>query len=450
MCETLGEHLLWKNDIEHRHAVSFCWWHCLKNTNEGDKVVSKSKKLREEISAQSSKIQTMNSLYRTKISTLDTKINFLSQKAQIASMNFLSRDTKRHNKQIEELEQLKLEKEKLEESHSKKIECEKQKLRDLRTEYKNNQTAFKEEDKEERRQKLIDLKDDIYFNKWKVIGWSVFFLVFFVIMPVLVAIGDNAKKAEEDEERQRNYYINIDDEATFDCNLSETHDSSYVACQSQSLSGDFSAYDTVELRYADITGNNFTYRDSYTVEKSLYEKDNFDINQLGDNLEHSVNLYIYNTVLQESVYEKEIKVRYKINDSDKALIQNKFESWKQWKAEEAEKAAEAEGDKKSKEEQEAAERAAAEKKTKEDAEKKNAEEAAKKQAEANAPSLDTIADACWYYGKTHSVHLLDYASDEITKDGSYYKIIMLGAGGYRDLWNCWYNPENKDTFIEKY
>lgn len=66
---------------------------------------------------------------------------------------------------------------------------------------------------------------------------------------------------------------------------------------------------------------------------------------------------------------------------------------------------------------------------------------------SNQPSIDTIADACWYYGKTHGIALTDYASSEIVQDGNYYQIIMWNRD--KSVWKCWYNPTNKDVFVEK-
>lgn len=63
------------------------------------------------------------------------------------------------------------------------------------------------------------------------------------------------------------------------------------------------------------------------------------------------------------------------------------------------------------------------------------------------PSIDTIADACWAYGQSQGVHLTDYASTNISKDGNYYQILMWHDDG--SVWKCWYNPSNKDVFIEK-
>ncbi len=64
-----------------------------------------------------------------------------------------------------------------------------------------------------------------------------------------------------------------------------------------------------------------------------------------------------------------------------------------------------------------------------------------------APSIDIISDACWAYGKVNGVGLTDHASTEIIKDGDYYQIIMWHKD--KSVWKCWYNPDNKDVFIEK-
>lgn len=66
---------------------------------------------------------------------------------------------------------------------------------------------------------------------------------------------------------------------------------------------------------------------------------------------------------------------------------------------------------------------------------------------SNKPSIDEIADACWLYGRTQGVHLTDYASTDIAQDGNYYQIVMWHNDG--SVWKCWYNPSDKDVFIEK-
>ena len=89
----------------------------------------------------------------------------------------------------------------------------------------------------------------------------------------------------------------------------------------------------------------------------------------------------------------------------------------------------------------------------EEAEKKAEEVEQKQEATpaptptSNQPSIDEIADACWAYGRCQGVHLTDYASTDIVQDGNYYQIIMWHNNG--SVWKCWYNPSDKDVFIEK-
>lgn len=172
-------------------------------------------------------------------------------------------------------------------------------------------------------------------------------------------------------EKNRNYFINIDDEFTFDCNLSEReHNTSYIGCEDRIISGTFSNYNTVRIDATEYQSDTFRETIYYSVSKSLYERDDFDINSVGDELTTTTRIDLYNEILETDVANKTVKIHFKLSEKDKELIIKKHNDWKVWK--EAEEKAKAEAEARAKAETEAKAKAEAEEKTKTESSQSNA------------------------------------------------------------------------------
>ncbi len=190
------------------------------------------------------------------------------------------------------------------------------------------------------------------------------------------------KAVKRNIEENRDYYIAIDDEFTFDCNAYYDEKSNTIYCDKQTVSGTFSNFETVKLYYASsINGNSFSNNNHDYFYKSEYEKENFSISDFNDELKRTQSFYLKNTYLNKEVSRKDITIHYRLSEADKSLITQKHNDWKAWKeAEDAKKA-----------EQEANAQAEAEAKAKEEAQ---AQEKQAEQKTASRLSDDIVEQEC--------------------------------------------------------
>ena len=194
-------------------------------------------------------------------------------------------------------------------------------------------------------------------------------VVLLIIVGIIGAINNSI-------ERNRNYYIDVDDEITLDCNLWQDAESGNFQCTNGVLAGKFSKYDTAELdgdSELSIDGGNFTYNvASPTISADQYRTKDYSIDSVtGKFKDVKSKLWIYNTYLRENVLEKSIAVSWRFSDDDIAKLNEANQKWlnEERAREEAErqaaKAAKAAEEQRKAEEaqkvaQEAAEKAAAE------------------------------------------------------------------------------------------
>ena len=194
-------------------------------------------------------------------------------------------------------------------------------------------------------------------------------VILLVILWIIGAISNSI-------ERNRDYYIDVDDEITLDCNLWQDAESGNFQCTNGVLAGKFSKYDTAELdgdSELSIDGSSFIYSvASPIISAKQYKTKDYSIDSItGKFKDIKSKLWIYNTYLRENVLGKSIAVSWRFSDDDIAKLNEANQKWldeerareeaerqaaeaakaaeEQRKAEEAQKAA-----------QEAAEKAAAE------------------------------------------------------------------------------------------
>lgn len=282
-------------------------------------------------------------------------------------------------KQEQKLEGIRNELKELEKERDEKIGKLENELKSLKNTYRKNYDKYKAEDKKARKEKIDDAK--IFFDHYKYafIGLAVFFVII-ILISIISAVSKNSEIANE---RNRNYYIKIDEQFTFDCNA--YINDSWIICESRSLTGEFSNYDTVEFNWKlDLTtnGDSFTQVINDRVDGTSYRKADFNIDDLRNGMDRLHSVDLKNTVLDEIVANKNIMVHYNFTDADLDIISQMHDKWV---AEEAEKAAKAQQEKEEKEKKEAEEKARKEEEERaatEEAERKAQEEAEKETTES--------------------------------------------------------------------
>lgn len=377
------------------------------------------------------KLKTLKESYRIKINALEAKRSFLTAKSKMAApLSFVPNVSNKIDKDFDEIEELNNKISDLKAERDASIREEKDKYEKYKTMVKKTSKGGK----------IENSRDFIAKYKWQIAFAFALFIVLDIVYLWWTATDYN-------RENDRDYYIKADQaEYVFDCNLSNNSDDELLNCADREVSGTFSLYDTVvfddESDYI-IKGDTFSKKIRDHIYSYEYETDDFNLGKIDRIQKRTTSIKLKNTRLGKIVAEKEIEILYNLTDADLGIIQKRHDAWAEKEKNKAEER------KKREEEQKKAEEA--KKKAKEEEERKKAEEERKKAAEekkaSSKPSIDAIADACWAYGRNHGVHLTDYASDDINQDGDYYQIMMYHDDG--SYWRCWYNPSNKDVFVEK-
>lgn len=236
-----------------------------------------------------------------------------------------------------------------------------------------------------------------------------------VLILALIPIIKNAIEVAIEE--NRNYYISIEDEYSFDCNAIYDEKTKYLYCEEREIPGDYSDYETVYIggSTSDRGDGRFVIVSKRSFYKSDYETENeLDFTKIEKNLALDSDVYIYNRRLEKTVSRKNYTIKYHLTNADKELIAKKREDWKKWKA--AEEKAKAEREAEEAKKKEDAKKAAEEKKRQEEVEKaeeaRRAEEANRTttitgqdhDANDNAGKFNAIMNACldqvdsWYPG----------------------------------------------------
>ena len=265
-----------------------------------------------------------------------------------------------------------------------------------------------------------------------------------VLALILIVVIKNAIEVAIEE--NRDYYISIDDEYTFDCNASYDEKSKNLYCEEREMPGEFSDYETVYISggVSDRGEGKFVIVSQRSFYKPDYEtEDELDFAKIENNLKVNSDVYIYNRRLQKAVFRKNYIINYRLTDADKELIAKKREDWKEWKIAEEKAKAEREAEEAKKKEEAA--KAAEEKKKQEEA--KKAEEEAKKAEDArkaeeanktttitgqdhdendNAGKFNTIMNAC--LDKVDSWYPNAYPFDSDDGYPIYYSITVKADG----------------------
>lgn len=335
-----------------------------------------SKEVRAKIRTLKSELSQTKSYYLNKISLLHQEE--LQLKNKPLAVGLLTQ--KLIAKQEQKLEDVRNKLEKLEKERDEKVGKLEKELNFIKYTYKKNYDKYKEEDKKIRKEKISDIK--IFFNHHKY-GFMGLVILFGVVILISV-ISVISKNNEIANERNRNYYINIDEQFTFDCNAK--YDGGFSAyCENRFINGEFSNYDTVEFSWLvslTTNGNSFSQELYDYIDPSYYKKKDFNIDDLRNGIDKSYSFDLKNKVLNEIVASKMVKIHYNFSESDLGLISQLHDKWMAEEAEKEAKARQEAEEKARKEAEENAKKEAEEKAAKEEAERKAKEEAEKKATES--------------------------------------------------------------------
>lgn len=292
-------------------------------------------------------------------------------RGQAANVNLLT--PKLIKKQEEKTQEIKKEIEETERERDKKIEKIEREITIAKDNYKNNHDEYKKEDKRVRNRKIKDMKMLFHHYRFAFAGLLIIILVIIIFSIVSII----SKKIEITNERNRNYYVDIDENFTFDCNAK--YDGGFSAyCEDRFISGQYSHYDTVEFTWTvslTTNGNSFTQKLYDYVEPSSYKRKDFNIEDLKNGMDKSYTFSLKNKVLNEIVANKTVKIHYNFSEADLNIISQLHDKWV---SEETEKEAKAQQEAEEKARKEAEKEA--EDKARKEAEEKAAEEEAKKKA----------------------------------------------------------------------
>lgn len=440
-----------------------------------------SQQLRQKVNSQKAKIEALKSTYETKVGLLEAKKSKLETKAQLgASLKIIPSATKKAEAALSELETVNKELEKLKEEHEKELSEAKKVLSELKTKLRESVTADKANFVKKAKLAKEKIIQNLFWYSMAVVVISLILniialcllgsvatVVLAIIALTFSAIAAIYPVSAFIKQRKNN---NIKAKTWF----------------SVAATGIVALMSVVALIINPIARSAIIAREEAKAAEELAE--------LAEECRKSFANVENNWKCSQSKYQNE-DFYYSIGDLKKECA-NKGKRWKdnksvclsqeeydqilaQEKAEDEEKKLKSDCSAKSYDWNYDAKRCntAEEQKAKnaeKEAERKRQEEEHKRQEEAdkpsnqatsastnntpapadtpstdnsNQPSINTIADACWYYGKTHGIALTDYASSEIRQDGNYYQIIMRNRD--KSIWKCWYNPTNNDVFVEK-
>lgn len=340
-----------------------------------------SREFRKKIQFQRNKIKTIKDRYSIKLKTLDIKKRNLEMKTtMISTASLFSGMSKIADKKLAELEELNSQIEALKNERDSKLEIEKELLNKLTKTYRENRGKLSANDRRLVKNKRDDIIDKIKDNKLPIIILGVILIIGIIAMI--------ASAVRQSVEKNRDYYINVNDSYEFNCDIGLSGSKDSLYCKEQTISGNFSNYETVGLKDSaystsssyTVNGNNFTKTLSDSVPYSYYGTDDFDKNSLNRSFEVTETIALYNTILKKNVSEKIVKIKYNLSDADIDLIVKKHDEWVTKKAEEAKRRAEEE----EKSRQEAEARKQQEEQRRREEEQKQREEEAKKEAEKRA------------------------------------------------------------------
>ena len=310
------------------------------------------REIRTEIHSLKAELSQAESFYNNKIALLRQVETQLSRKPAVIGM--LSQ--KLAAKQEQKWEETKDKLSKLKKERDEKIQRLESELSSLEKTYEERHNEHQVASRESREEKLKGVKNFFVRYKYLLIG----LMVIIVVINLALAVPVLIRNAEISREENRNYYINIDEQFSFECNIEE---SSYsLLCEERIIEGTFSDYESVKFSDQDgvITyDDKFAKRFRESVPTFLYQTSDFDALKL-DGFDTEIGITLENTLLNRGVAQKAISIHYSFTDADIALLTRKHDEWLKRKAEEEARVQREAEERKAEEEKRAAKQKAAE------------------------------------------------------------------------------------------
>ena len=382
------------------------------------------------------------SYYNNKIALLSQLETQLRRKPAVIGM--LSQ--KLATKQEQKWEEVKDKLSKLKKERDEKIQKIEDELNGLEKTYKENHSKNQETNRKSREEKLKNVKNFLIRYKYLFIGLAVIVVLVNIALAIPVIIRNN----EISREKNRDYYINIDEGFSFDCNIEESNYSLF--CEERIIEGTFSNYESVKFSDQDgvITHNNaFAKRLHDSVPAFLYQTSNYDVIKL-NGFDTTISITLENIILNSGVTQKSIPIHYSFTDADKAFLTQKHDEWVKRKAEEEARAQREAEERKAEEEKRAAEQKAEEEaRAQREAEERKAEEE-KRAAEQKAAEEAERAKRTGYIGQYIEDPNSRFADDDIwtfNADGTAkysahqrvtYTLEQSGGSYYKFRATSWY------------
>ena len=361
------------------------------------------------------------SYYNNKIALLSQLETQLRRKPAVIGMLSQKLATKQEQKWEETKDKLS----KLKKERDEKIQKIEDELNGLEKIYKENHGKNQETNRKSREEKLKNVKNFLIRYKYLFIGLAIIVVLVNIALAIPVIIRNN----EISREKNRDYYINIDEGFSFDCNIEESNYSLF--CEERIIEGTFSNYESVKFSDQDgvITyDDKFAKRFRKSVPTFLYQTSDFDALKL-DGFDTEIGITLENTLLNRGVAQKAISIHYSFTDADIALLTRKHDEWLKRKAEEEARAQREAEERKAEEEKRAAEQKAAEEKRA--AEQKAAEEAERAKRTGyigqyiEDPDSRFADDDVWTFNADGTAKYSAHERVTYTlqpSDGNYYKI----------------------------
>ena len=308
--------------------------------------------IRSKIHLLKAELSQAKSYYNNKIALLSQLETKIRRKPAVIGMLSQKLATKQEQKWEETKDKLS----KLKKERDEKIQKIESELNGLEKTYKENHSKNQETNRKSREEKLKNVKNFLIRYKYLFIGLAVIVVLANIALAIPVIIRNN----EISREKNRDYYINIDEGFSFDCNIEESNYSLF--CEERIIEGTFSNYESVKFSDQDgvITHNNaFAKRLRDSVPAFLYQTSNYDAIKL-NGFDTTISITLENIILNSGVTQKSIPIHYSFTDADKAFLTQKHDEWVKRKAEEEARAQREAEERKAEEEKRAAEQKAAE------------------------------------------------------------------------------------------
>lgn len=333
---------------------------------------------KEQISLQKAKIKDIDDLYKSRIQSLSNKRDMIKIKQSYKSAFSALTNSKSSVDPLKEVEKLNEEISKVSEERALRLSKEREKLIELKSSFIKDCESNKERKRKEQEVSKKEIKLTLKKNVPLIISIGTV-----LILALWYFISDGIKKGIE---RGRDYYISVEDNFSFSCDLYFSSDSS-PKCSEKRISGSFSNYETVEFDwdyYYAVNDDSFERTISSYIPSRMYQVYTFDKEKILGGFDDDVSIELKNTILGKIVKAKNVKIHYSFSQNDIDIIEKYHEQWVEKENKNKEE--------REREEQRKEEEKARQEKEKEEARKREEEEKAAKEEESKSYLYSRLED----------------------------------------------------------